>query len=111
MPNTPKPTTQTTDTPAFRRATAPDKSSASRAPIPAGQTNTAAFGATGTLRLNKRMAELGLASRREADDWIAQGWVQVNGVVATMGMQVLPDVKIEINKQAKGQQVGGGQQP
>src|SRR6218665_3822165 len=24
------------------------------------------------LRLNKRMAELGLCSRREADDWIAQ---------------------------------------
>ena len=26
-------------------------------------------------RLNKRMAELGLCSRREADDWIAKGWV------------------------------------
>ena len=32
-----------------------------------------------TSRLNKRMAELGLCSRREADDWIAQGWVKVNG--------------------------------
>ncbi len=102
MPNTPKPTPPAT--PAFRRATAPDKSSATRAPIPPGQTNTAAFGANGTLRLNKRMAELGLASRREADEWIAKGWVTVNGEVATMGMQVLPDVKIEINKQAKGQQ-------
>src|SRR3989344_3629213 len=30
-------------------------------------------------RLNKRMAELGLCSRREADDWIAQGWVKVSG--------------------------------
>ena len=28
-----------------------------------------------TSRLNKRMAELGLCSRREADDWIAKGWV------------------------------------
>ena len=86
--------------PAFRRADAP----ASRPPIPAGQTNTAAFGPGGTLRLNKRMAELGLASRREADDWIAKGWVKVNGEVATMGMQVTPDVRIEINKQAQGQQ-------
>ena len=30
-----------------------------------------------TSRLNKRMAELGLCSRREADDWIAKGWVKV----------------------------------
>jgi 23S rRNA pseudouridine2604 synthase len=50
------------------------------------------------------MAELGMASRREADDWIGRGWVKVNGEVATMGMQVTPDVRIEINKQAQGQQ-------
>lgn len=93
MPNTPK-------SPVFRRAAAP----AAKAPIPAGQTNTAAYGAGGTLRLNKRMAELGLASRREADDWISKGWVKVNGQVAEMGMQVAPDVRIEIDKQAKGAQ-------
>ncbi len=56
------------------------------------------------MRLNKRMAELGLASRREADDWIAKGWVTVNGKVAEMGMQVLPTVRIEIDKRAQGQQ-------
>ena len=50
------------------------------------------------------MAELGLASRREADDWIARGWVKVNGQVAEMGMQVTPDARIEVNKQAQGQQ-------
>ncbi|OQW88215.1 MAG: RNA-binding protein [Rhodoferax ferrireducens] len=50
------------------------------------------------------MAELGLASRREADEWIGKGWVKVNGRVAEMGMQVTPDVKIEIDKQAKGAQ-------
>ena len=61
-------------------------------------------GSPATSRLNKRMAELGMASRREADDWIGRGWVKVNGEVATMGMQVLPDVRIEINKQAQGQQ-------
>ena len=32
-------------------------------------------------RLSKRMAELGLCSRREADEWIANGWVKVDGVV------------------------------
>lgn len=45
-----------------------------------------------------------MASRREADDWIGRGWVKVNGEIATMGMQVTPDVRIEINKQAQGQQ-------
>jgi len=28
----------------------------------------------GSLRLSKRMSELGLASRREADEWIARGY-------------------------------------
>jgi len=86
--------------PVFRRAAPPP----AKAPIPAGQSNTAAHGAGGTLRLNKRMAELGLASRREADEWIGKGWVKVNGRVAEMGMQVMPDVRIEIDKQAQGQQ-------
>ena len=27
----------------------------------------------GSVRLSKRMSELGLASRREADEWIAKG--------------------------------------
>ncbi len=91
--------------PSFRRAAPPPgKAPASRAPIPAGQANTAAHGANGTVRLNKRMAELGLASRREADEWISKGWVKVNGKVAEMGMQVAPDVRIEIDKAAQGQQ-------
>ena len=61
-------------------------------------------GTPATSRLNKRMAELGMASRREADDWIGRGWVKVNGEVAAMGMQVTPDARIEVNKQAQGQQ-------
>jgi 23S rRNA pseudouridine2604 synthase len=97
MTDTPKPPATP---PVFRRAAPPP----SKAAIPAGQSNTAAHGANGTLRLNKRMAELGLASRREADEWIGKGWVKVNGVVATMGMQVAPNVRIEITKQAQGAQ-------
>jgi len=50
------------------------------------------------------MAELGLCSRREADDWIARGWVRVNGQPATMGLQVAPDARIDIDPQARGQQ-------
>ncbi|MBX3589210.1 MAG: rRNA pseudouridine synthase [Ramlibacter sp.] len=57
-----------------------------------------------TTRLNKRMAELGLCSRREADDWIARGWVRVNGEVAPMGLKVGPEARIDVDKQAQGQQ-------
>jgi len=57
-----------------------------------------------TIRLNKRMAELGLCSRREADDWIARGWVRVNGSPAVMGQPVAPDARIEIDRQAEQQQ-------
>ena len=60
--------------------------------------------ASPTSRLNKRMAELGLCSRREADDWIAKGWVRVDGEVAVMGLQVRPDARIEVDPQARGQQ-------
>lgn len=57
-----------------------------------------------TTRLNKRMAELGLCSRREADDWIARGWVRVDGAVAVMGLQVAPEARIEVDPKAQGQQ-------
>lgn len=57
-----------------------------------------------TTRLNKRMADLGLCSRREADDWIAKGWVKVDGQVAPMGLQVGPDARIEVDPKARGQQ-------
>jgi 23S rRNA pseudouridine2604 synthase len=60
--------------------------------------------ASPTTRLNKRMAELGLCSRREADDWIAKGWVRVDGQVAVMGLQVGPQARIEVHSQARGQQ-------
>ena len=83
--------------PQFRRVAKPE-GAATRPSIPSTNPES------GTIRLNKRMAELGLASRRESDEWIAKGWVKVNGEVATMGMQVGPDVKIEITKQAQGQQ-------
>ena len=58
----------------------------------------------GTTRLNKRMADLGLCSRREADDWIAKGWVKVNGSVAPMGLQVTERDRIDVDPKARGQQ-------
>ncbi len=57
-------------------------------------------------RLNKRLAELGLCSRREADDWIARGWVQVNGKVAEMGAKVQPQDRVTVQQAARQQQAG-----
>jgi 23S rRNA pseudouridine2604 synthase len=45
-----------------------------------------------------------MCSRREADAWIEQGWVKVDGVVAPMGLKVGPDARIEVDPAARGQQ-------
>ncbi len=50
------------------------------------------------------MSELGLASRREADEWIERGWVKVNGAVAILGLRVKEDVQIEIDPRARREQ-------
>jgi 23S rRNA pseudouridine2604 synthase len=48
------------------------------------------------------MSELGLCSRREADEWIENGWVKVDGaVVSTLGTRVAPDARIEIDPIAR----------
>lgn len=51
-------------------------------------------------RLSKRMTALGMASRREADEWIGAGWVKVDGKMAVLGQRVGPDVKIEVDQLA-----------
>lgn len=52
-------------------------------------------------RLSKRMSELGLCSRREADEWIENGWVRVNGeIVKVLGTRVSRDAKIEVETAA-----------
>jgi 23S rRNA pseudouridine2604 synthase len=53
------------------------------------------------VRLNKRMAEQGICSRREADDWIDRGWVRVNGQPAVMGQKVLPADKVTVDRRAE----------
>ena len=55
-------------------------------------------------RLSKVLAERGIASRREADDWIDAGWVKVDGVPAVLGARVFPHQTIEIDEAAKTQQ-------
>jgi 23S rRNA pseudouridine2605 synthase len=47
-------------------------------------------------RLQKMLAQAGVGSRREMEEWIAAGKVSVNGVVATLGQSVVPTDKVKI---------------
>ena len=61
--------------------------------------------APGSMRLSKRMSELGIASRREADEWIAKGYVRVDDqIVSELGSRVQPHQRITIDAKAKFQQ-------
>lgn len=52
------------------------------------------------IRLNKYIAHAGLCSRREADEYIEQGRVKVNGKVVTeLGTKVKQDDNVEVEKQ------------
>ncbi|KRB91483.1 pseudouridine synthase [Noviherbaspirillum sp. Root189] len=60
---------------------------------------------TEPVRLSKRMSELGLCSRREADEWIARGWVRVDGkIISELGSKVLPNQRITVERQASAEQ-------
>ncbi len=49
------------------------------------------------MRLNKHISESGIASRREADAWIAAGRVTVNGQPAGLGTQVGPGDRVQVD--------------
>ena len=49
------------------------------------------------MRLNKKLVELGVTSRRKADEMIERGLVTVNNEVATLGTKVLDTDIIEVD--------------
>ena len=53
------------------------------------------------VRVSKLITERGLASRREADDWIEAGWVRVDGKPVALGQRVAPDAAIQIDERAR----------
>ncbi|WP_417282473.1 pseudouridine synthase [Comamonas sp.] len=58
----------------------------------------------GAIRINKRIADMGMCSRREADEWVENGWVKVNGEVAVMGQNVVPGDRIDVDQKAQDRQ-------
>ena len=51
------------------------------------------------MRINKFLAEKGIASRRHADEMIATGRVTINGVVASLGANVEEDDEVAVDGQ------------
>ncbi len=48
-------------------------------------------------RLQKVLAQAGIGSRREMEEWIGAGRVKVNGAVATLGMRVAEGDKVQVD--------------
>jgi len=57
----------------------------------------ASAAAAGAERLQKVLARLGLASRREAEAWIRAGRLTINGTLATLGARVGPHDKVQLD--------------
>ena len=68
---------------------------------PAGERNYPKYNpnkVTGEIRLNRFVAQSGLCSRREAEEFIAAGLVSVNGVIVTeLGTKVWPTDVVKFN--------------
>lgn len=54
------------------------------------------------MRLNKYISETGICSRREADSWIEQGRVSINGKRAELGTQVNEGDEVRVNGRVVG---------
>ena len=55
----------------------------------------------GMIRVSKLLSEQGLCSRREADSYIARGWVWADGErVTELGTRVLPTAKLTLDQHA-----------
>ena len=62
-------------------------------------------GQEGKIRVSKLLADQGLCSRREADHYIEQGLVLLDGeVVSQLGTRAYPHQKVELATGAKQQQ-------
>lgn len=69
--------------------------------------NQPASGPGATCKLQKALAQAGLGSRREMEQWVSAGRVTVNGTPATIGMRVGPHDVIRVNGRVIRRSAGG----
>lgn len=55
---------------------------------------------TAAERIQKRLAQAGLGSRREIEQWIRDGRIQVNGRTATLGDRIAPGDRLRLDGKA-----------
>lgn len=55
--------------------------------------------AVSTQKLHKALAQSGLGSRRDMEQWIREGKVRINGEVATIGARVGPGDEVQVGRQ------------
>jgi 23S rRNA pseudouridine2604 synthase len=88
---------------AAARPAPPDAAARSAARPKSPPTRPAAT--AGEVRISKLLAERGVCSRREADEYIAAGWVRVDGLrVDTLGARARPDAVIVLEGAAAAKQ-------
>jgi 23S rRNA pseudouridine2604 synthase len=58
------------------------------------------------MRLSRKMALMGICSRREADEYISRGLVRVNGKTAMLGQKVTENDVITVSREAQSIQSG-----
>ena len=56
------------------------------------------------IRLSKRLSDLGIASRRQADAWIEKGWVKLDDHIGVVGEKLAPTQRIRISSKARAEQ-------
>lgn len=57
------------------------------------------------IRISRLMSQRGMCSRREADEYLAKGWVRVDGVVVDeLGSKAWPHQKITLEREGQRQQ-------
>ncbi len=76
-----------------------------RLPSPAAVNSAHTPSVQGGVRVSKLMAERGLCSRREADDYIVRGWVYVDGRrISELGTRADPAAEITLDKAGRAAQ-------
>ena len=67
-----------------------------------GQDENRLFNDIRYIRLSKLMSERGICSRREADHYIENGQVEVNGeIISTLGTKVMPNARVRLRSEAR----------
>jgi 23S rRNA pseudouridine2604 synthase len=97
----PQPAPNPASNPAPLKPIPPHLQARREAPPESNETRTPRRSQNEPPRLAKQISEMCQCSRREADEWIENGWVRVDGVVVTtLGTRVHPNAKIEIKEEA-----------